>query len=102
MKEWIKDDSDLAYYKEIEKETGIAPSVLKRYQDKPKIQNKDLYIYEAVSFLFSERDSLKVIPLSNILQYAEVFPIHDLEKFVRIIRKVDLIVLNELGNKEAE
>ena len=100
MEGWADDDL-ITYLEDVEKHTGRTPKSLDKYRSSPKVDNRYEYIFDAIRRLFEERTTPSYVPLSTLRDYAEVYPVHDLNFFVTVFRRVDRSIrkyLTEKGN----
>lgn len=92
IREWVDDDGMVPYLEDIEEATGSTPRILNRIRNGPEVLEKGKYILKALRYLFEERQQPKLVPISVLLDYTKIFPVHDIERFVTIFRDVDKAV----------
>lgn len=95
-------EDSIEFLEGIESDSGTTPSALNQYRESKNETIADVWIFEAIKFLFEERTSLEVITISKLVEYAKVFPIDDLPRFITIFRAVDKAVINHFDKQNED
>lgn len=92
--EWTKDKANIQFLEDMETDSGTTPPALERIRTQPDLNEGNQWILDAIRFLFESRTSLKPIGIDTLLNYAKVYPVYDMQRFVEIIRRVDKAIIS--------